>query len=493
MSEDYIAGSKVLGVIAELLGSEKYRKVMSEGEELIVSNAYITYGGKRCIPGRSSLQKKKDQSWTSDGMMDVWDMLYEESRKATAGIQMTPANIDYISTDGRKVDVETEISYHHQRPENKSVGRATGKNDGSGFYQLCSIRAGQTFSGYIYANKHQAEVILDALERAGEIRMGYGRSSEFGAVDLVVDEIAEDKVNDVTKAGQYESDKYVHDAVITLVSDAILYNERGIPTTEISEFVKYLRKVLRVEDIELANGVSPYLKFATTGGFNVTWGKRKPIHQTLGKGSTFMIHSDIGMCMEDLKDIFVGERVSEGFGEILAEKQRDAKILVRKPESRDKSANVALDDSEEIVQKLLLAEFGRRMQGTVRTCVKEKSKFYEQNKNGLNAAIAKLRGIYRDVPDYQEMLSQVESIEKDDKNKLCTEIVRNVNPDQIKKMIEQEMLEEYGMRVVLPWSDSQLYKQTYRAYITELKYFVKKLEDHSRKVQEGGEGNGRKL
>ena len=54
------------------------------------------------------------------------------------------------------------------------------------------------------------------------------RSSEFGAVDLVVDEIAEDKVNDVTKAGQYESEKYVHDAVITLVSDAILYNEHGI-------------------------------------------------------------------------------------------------------------------------------------------------------------------------------------------------------------------------------------------------------------------------
>ena len=42
-------------------------------------------------------------------------------------------------------------------------------------------------------------------------------------------------------------------------------------------------------------------------------------------------------------------------------------------------------------------------------------------------------------------------------------------------------------------SNSQLYKQTYRAYITELKYFVKKLENHSRKVQEGGEGNGRKL
>ena len=127
-------------------------------------------------------------------------------------------------------------------------------------------------------------MILDALERAGEIRMGYGRSSEFGAVDLVVDEIAEDKVNDVTKAGQYESDKYVHDAVITLVSDAILYNEHGIPMTEISEFVKYLREVLRVEDIELANGVSPYLKFATTGGFKCNLGKKKTNSSDLRKG-----------------------------------------------------------------------------------------------------------------------------------------------------------------------------------------------------------------
>ena len=94
VTEDYITGSKVLGVIAGLLGTEKYREIMSEKDELIVSNAYITHEGKRCIPGRSSLQKKKDQSWTPDGMMDVWDMLYEESRKETSGIQMTPANID---------------------------------------------------------------------------------------------------------------------------------------------------------------------------------------------------------------------------------------------------------------------------------------------------------------------------------------------------------------------------------------------------------------
>lgn len=487
VTEDYIAGSKVLGVIAGLLGTEKYREVMSEREEFIVSNAYITYDNKRCIPGRSSLQKKKDQSWTSDGKMDVWDMLYEESRNATSGIQMTPANINYISPDGRKIDVETEISYHHQRPEDKSVGRATGKNDGSSFYQLCSIRAGQTFSGYIYANKYQAELILDALEHAGEIRMGYGRSSEFGAVDLVIDAVTENRINEVTK-----SEKYIHNAVITLVSDAVFYNERGVPTTEISEFIKYLRKVFQVEDLELVNGVNPYLKFAATGGFNVTWGKRKPIHQVLGKGSTFIVHSDTGICVGNLKDIFVGERVSEGFGEICAEAQGDTKIWIRKPENSNKPEIMILDDSEEIVQKLLLTEFERRMQSRVRACVQEKSKFYEQNGNGLNSAVAKLRGIYKTISTYQEMLEQVKGIEKDDKNKLCTEFVTRVNPDQIKKDLEKEILEEYGMKLILLWSDNQLYMHVYRAYITELKYFAKKLEGHSKKVPEGGEGNVRK-
>lgn len=103
--------------------------------------------------------------------------------------QMSPAGIDYISADGEVADVTTEISYHHQRPQDKSIGRATGKEDGSSFYQLCSISAGQVFAGYIYANKTQAESILNALEGAGHIRMGYGKSSEFGAVDLVVDEV----------------------------------------------------------------------------------------------------------------------------------------------------------------------------------------------------------------------------------------------------------------------------------------------------------------
>ena len=49
--------------------------------------------------------------------------------------------------------------------------------------------AGQTFGGSIYADKVCAEKILEAVNALGEVRMGYGKSSEFGAVDFVMYDI----------------------------------------------------------------------------------------------------------------------------------------------------------------------------------------------------------------------------------------------------------------------------------------------------------------
>ena len=95
-TQNYIAGSKVLGLIAEALKDDGYRKLMSEGEVLIVSNAYPMYKGKRTVPARISLQKVKDQPYEKDGTMRIKDMLLLKSPKEIEGKQMTPANIPYI-------------------------------------------------------------------------------------------------------------------------------------------------------------------------------------------------------------------------------------------------------------------------------------------------------------------------------------------------------------------------------------------------------------
>ena len=157
----------------------------------------------------------------------------------------------------------------------------------------------------------RSEMIMDVLESLNEIRIGYGRSSEFGAVDLKLESVETVSVKSET----------CKDAVITLASDVILYNEMGMLTTDIRALEQVLRNVTGTEDLVLCN---PFLRFETIGGYNVTWRRRKPVFSALGKGSAFLIHSDIGFDIGKLDGKFIGERISEGYGEILVEKMSDS-------------------------------------------------------------------------------------------------------------------------------------------------------------------------
>ena len=457
-TQDYIAGSKVLGLIAGALGSDKYKELMGQEDELIVSNAYILNHEQRCVPGRISLQKEKDQPYDQNGEMIVLDMLYEPdiSKK-----QMTPANIDYIDKNGVKTDVITEISYHHQRAKDKSIGRATGENDGSSFYQLCSISAGQSFGGYIYANKEQAERIIDAVNRLGNVRMGYGRSSEFGAVDF--------ELNSVIPVEEKEN--IVHEAVLTLTADMILYNENGVLTTEIKELKKYLEEILDVSDIEIRN---PFLQFVTVGGFNVTWGRRKPIFNALGKGTTMILSSKKGFNIDVLNHTFIGERVAEGYGEVIAEELgQTAEVCIKKTIARNGDLQLVCNDRVELIQKLLQTEFERRIQSSVREKLANNRQKYESKSDTLNSAVAKLRVIYKTENSYEAMLEQVAGIEAGEKNGLCKELTRLIKPEELKCEVTKAMESEYNMKFLNAWNEETLYKKVYRAYITELKQFVR--------------------
>ena len=471
-TQNYIAGSKVLGLIAEALKDDGYRKLMSEGEVLIVSNAYPMYKGKRTVPARISLQKVKDQPYEKDGTMRIKDMLLLKSPKEIEGKQMTPANIPYIDENGTILDVSTQISYHHQRPADKSTGHATGLAR-SAFYQLAAISEGQSFSGYIIADRNQAEQIMDKIAACGEIRMGYGKSSEFGAVEFEL--VCAEPVKMVSKIRT--------DAIVTLASDVLLYNEMGMLTTDVRILEKTLREMTGAEDLTLSH---PFLKFETIGGFNVTWKRRKPVFHALGKGSTFLIHSEKGFDIGTLNGAFAGERVSEGFGELLAEELPESlNITVRKPEtvSETDCAEKSLDHA--VIQKLLEAELDRRMQEKVREKLETEKAEYKKNIEGLNAAVAKLRIIFKDEDTYEAMKEQIKEIEKEEKNDLCIKLCELIRPEEVKKEAINEILQYYHLTSETPENKDKLYekmseilcenpyKDVYKAYLAELKYFVK--------------------
>lgn len=466
VTQDYIAGSKVLGLLANKMGEKNYRDLM-EKEGFQVSNAYIMSEDRRCIPARISLQKIKDQSYEENGTITLMDAVcgVTGTRK-----QMTAAGADYMDSENRICEVTTEISYHHQRPKNKAIGKATGLDDGSSFYQLGAICADQTFGGYIYADKESAETILDTLAERKEIRMGYGKSSEFGAIDLNITNIRTPEVHS----------EQVNDAVVTLASDVILYNENGMLTTDTETLKEYLKDMVNAADLEIRR---PFLRYETVGGYNTTWKCRKPIFHALGNGSVFVLHSDQGFDLDLLNRQFIGERVAEGYGELYAEPLKDTVEVQAKKSGKypcQKEEQTKFNQTE-LIEKLLDAEFERRIGYEIRERLRkekdtEKVKNKDKDKeNVLRAAVAKMRVMFKNENSYDAMKKQVDAIESDEKRALCQSLLCLVVPQDLKAKISDDMKKAYGQEFRCQWTETELYKKIYRIYLSELKYLVKAL------------------
>lgn len=443
-TEDYIAGSKVLGLIARSMGSGAYQKIMND---IVVSNAYVSLNGNRSLPGRNSLQKIKNQSYV-DGKMDIVDMMYFKNGNDKE--QRTPANIDYMTEKNEVLSVEEQISYHHQRPSDKSIGRATSRE--GQFYQLASICESQTFKGWIYANRETAKQIMNAVSKLGQVRMGYGRNSEFGQIDFTLD-----SVKDTTS-----KDTLIHDADLLLASDVILYNDNGMLVADVNVLKDYMNAYFGVDDIEID---TPFISYNTIGGFNVTWKRKKQIFSALAKASCMKIHSDTGFKASYNHSYFVGERISEGFGEIVLEKTKENdRVCVYKPFEEERSLNK--DANLDIMNELLEKELEKRMDARVRDVVAKNSMSSDQ----LNSALSKMRLLFRTKSDYNEMKNEFEQLESANKDKR-TNLMKDL-PMDVLKDLEEEIQNEYT-NFKLCWSEEKKFRKLYSAYIRELKYRVK--------------------
>ena len=458
---DYIDGSKVLGLIAGSMGKDGYRSIMND---ITVSNAYISCDNKRTIPGRNSWQKVKNQKY-EDGEMTLTDMIYFDSEddKDEDGnqkqIQRTPANIRYISEDSVVTTVDTEISYHHKRPEDKSLGHATA-TDGE-FYQLGSICEGQVFKGYIRANREVAKKIHDSVSKLNKVRIGYGKSSEFGQVEFTFDSIKPIE----------KKDECIHKADLLLVSDTILYNDYGMLVADIDTLQKYLRDYFNCGDITIEK---PFLSYSTIGGYNVTWKSRKPIFTALSKGSVMRICSGYGFDATYNHHYFLGERTSEGYGEFLLEKVSSKDKTVKKVGNEVETITGEKDNK--IIEDLLNIECKKIADEKVREVVQT------LNGNIDNSALSKIRLLFRSKDSFTDMYDECDQLNSSNKDK-CLKLLEKVwicdskrfdkkdILDQAKGEIQKKYCEEFIDYVL---DEKQKYKFLYDSYITELKNASKK-------------------
>lgn len=412
-THDYIEGSKIIGVLASRLPQEAFAQLMhydGQGKSIIASNAYISECGDRYAPARASLQKKKDQSYDPNGQLMVADMLLPNTEE----VQWTPVGSVYVNHEGFVKTVETETNYHHRRPTDKSIGKANGK-DASAFYQLESIQKGQQFAGFLLADRQQAQVILSALQVSDKVRMGYNRSAEYGDVTLAVTGV---------EILSQKSGNMVTEFVVQLNSPVILYNDNCMPAADITTFKQYLAERLAIPEEDCTINAS-FLTYETIGGFNVTWHRRKPIFTALGKGTVCRVTTRKPVDISLLENIFIGERVAEGYGEIQVYSVPEKQVLLQKAKE---SAKTQSGEQTDILRRL---ESARRREEFSYAGVQQANNMFAKQaalfgRSEFKASLGKLLLLAKEQSTLEGIKEQIAGIETNTKRELCEKLIKSV-------------------------------------------------------------------
>ena len=318
----YIDGAKLLGMLAQNLQCDGQSLIeLTDKGCLICSNAYVSDGRKRYTPISASLFGiKNDKGHIRDrafaGALE---------RGNVEGKQLVQLDGVYVDSDTadtlRKLTVDTEIRYHHSRPQDKSRGHVLGdeanSEEGGSFYQTESISEGQMLQGFILGSSEQLKIIYDIIVSNPLQRMGYGKTSEYGEAECTVISLEE-------KNGHPSDIEAGCEAfIVKLNAPAILYNENGMYSTDERVLLGYIVDEMRSkgvlqegQELEIADR---FLKYAAVGGFNTTWGLHKPVINGFDAGTTLVIRLTDGSSgqvdISRMTNVFLGERVPEGYGE----------------------------------------------------------------------------------------------------------------------------------------------------------------------------------
>ena len=94
----------------------------------------------------------------------------------------------------------------------------------------------------------------------------------------------------------------------------------------------------------------------------------------------------------------------------------------------------------------------------------------------LNAAVAKIRVLFRTEKSYEAMSEQIRQIEDEKKKNICIKILEKADPKSIAAETEREIQKNYGIEFHSDMDDNEKYRFMYRSYIIDLKYCVKILQ-----------------
>lgn len=464
---DYIEGAKILGLISRGLGESgiSYLDFMSKGE-LKCSNAYIVKNNVRYteVPGYIYKIKNDKNKYVNKLVEDA------ENNSQTEKLQLNQMKHCYISmSDGKleKADVMTEERYHHRRPEDKSRGRAAA-NEGSDadFYQMDSISEGQCFAGSIIGSEAQIRDAYKILSADRYFYIGYSKSSEYGKVRIRIT-----STGNPSDIGMVSTNSIV----AVLSAPAIIYSDNAMSTTDPEILANEILASLGIE--EEPASVNRFIRNTTLGGFNVTWGKRKPTLQAFDKGTALKLNFAEPVKAPADAVAFIGERTSEGYGEIhlVSAGIEDAPYIGEIIKSSVENESKTIDASSDFARKLATPILDAFIRRRAAEAVMADSQTLERKKSVYKPTVSNMMLMYKESDSVSEIEASVKeryskkSGTKEEKREAAEYILARV--DEAGTIIEDFCRETHISRMDADVEDIKM--KFLREYLIQVKYILK--------------------
>ena len=482
-SLDYIEGAKILGIIADRINrsGQDFVEFMGEGGgNLKCSNAYLKKEGVRLVEVPASLYEIKNNA------TDYCDKIYESSQHGSddkENKQLNPIKHSYVAVDEdgglKKYNVAMEERYHHRRPEDKSIGRATESED-SVFYQISSICAGQTFQGFITGNERQIKQIYDMFAAESEIQIGYGKTSEYGRCEIRAISM---EVEQAEKSNFKEF--WIH-----LVSPAILYNNRAFYTTDVTDLKAELAAALGIEMNDIDDKeIRYFVNLTTIGGYNVTWQMKKPTIEAFDKGT--VVHIKLNKEIEiPSRTTWIGERNAEGYGEIAIHPVHENGLYlhegkVKKSEKKTEQNPLKLGDKPHLTE--IAGNLFRSYLEYQAACDVDKESDKELLSDRVKPTVQNMILICesaKTIEDVREAVSSrydKTSAHKQEKGEVANEILRKVHDRS--ETLEEEFQTQQNLEQFVYKGDTEM--EYLRQYLIQIRYKLHRNSTVGTSIQEG--------
>ncbi|MHB2148283.1 RAMP superfamily CRISPR-associated protein [Calditrichota bacterium LG25] len=318
-TDKYIPGSASRGMLANYflkthnLSREKahedpefYRWFL--GGDIIFTNSYITDSDNGnqlvCYPTPVSMEKEK---YGDDSeFFDVLLFNTDESDTTKVG--------DYCYIENGLLyhtNVKTSLNFHHARDRKSNTPKE------GDFFNYEAILPEQTFTGMIIGSKENLEKFYNRLGKQFTAYLGRSRNSQYGRVEFTfLNNGAELFRVELDNVPNEETELSTGETSLTLLSDTIIYDQYGNPSTDLYLLEKYLNaKILKA-----------FVKTSSVENFISVWKLRRPSEVCFSAGSCFLIKvSEANKThLLKLQKEGIGERLNEGFGRFVLGWQRES-------------------------------------------------------------------------------------------------------------------------------------------------------------------------